>query len=88
MGEKKKIFFSVENLVLRHRQEISSLTVSRLYVSHASQVLCGISADLLIYRFEFRFPLKAKVLSFVNGVPKQKVFHNHHLIVLLCLKYY
>ena len=54
MGE--KLFFSIETLVLGHRQEIASLTVSRLHVSHASQVLCGCSADLLIYRFEVRFP--------------------------------
>ena len=50
------MFFSIETLVLGHRQEIASLTVSRLHVSHASQVLCGCSADLLIYRFEVRFP--------------------------------
>ena len=44
--KKKRIFFSVETLVLRYRQEIASLTVSRLHVSNASQVLCGFSAHL------------------------------------------
>ena len=62
MGE--KCFFSVEDLVLRQRQEIASVTVSRLHVSHARQVLCGCSADLVIYRFEVRFPLNAEILSF------------------------
>ena len=62
MGE--NFFFSVETLVLRHRQEIASLTVSRLHVSHARQVLCGCSADLVIYRFEVRLPLNAEILSF------------------------
>ena len=62
MGE--KCFFSVEDLVLRHRQEIASLTVSRLHVSHARQNLSGCSADLVIYRFEVRFPLNAEILSF------------------------
>ena len=61
MGEKKD-FFIVETLVMRNRQEIASLTVSRLHVSHASEFLCGFSADLLIYRFEVRFPLNAEVL--------------------------
>ena len=62
MGE--NFFFSVETLVLRHRQEIASLTVSRLHVSHARQVLCGCNADLVIYRFEVRLPLNAEILSF------------------------
>ena len=53
------MFFSVETLVLGHRQEITSLTVSRLHGSHASQVLCGCNADLLNYRFEVRFPFNA-----------------------------
>ena len=66
MGE--KFFFSVETLVLRHRQEIASLTVSRLHVSPARQVLCGCSADLVIYRFEVRFPLNAEILLLVNGL--------------------
>ena len=61
MGErKKKDFFSIETLVLRHQQEIANLTVSRLHVSHASRVLCGFSAGLLIYRFE---ALKVEMLS-------------------------
>ena len=75
MGEKKKDFFSVETLVLRHRQEIASLTVSRLHVSHTSRVLCGFSVGLLIYRFEVRFPLNAQVLSLVNRVQTQTFFH-------------
>ena len=46
-GKKRKDFFLVLRLVLRHRQEITSLTVSNLHVSHVSQVLCGFSTDLL-----------------------------------------
>ena len=86
--KKKKDCFSVETLVLRHRQEIESLTVSRLHVSHASRVLCGFSTGLLIYRFEVRFPLNAQVLSLLNRVPTQTFFHYNPPIVLLCLKYY
>ena len=75
MDEKKKDLFSVETLVLRHRRETASSTASRLHVSHASQVLCGFSADLLIYRFDVGFPFKAQVLSLVNRVPTQTFFH-------------
>ena len=83
MGEKKKKdCFSVKTLALRHRQEVASLTVSRLHVSHASQVLCGFSADLLIYRFEVQFLLNAQVLSLVNRIPTQTFFHYNPHIVL------
>ena len=86
MVDEKKDLCSVETLVVRHRQEIASSTVSRLHVSHASQVLCGFSADLLINRFEVGFPFKAQVLSLVNRVPTQTVFHYNPPIVLFCLK--
>ena len=56
MGEKKKDFFSVETLVLRHRQEIASLTVSRLHVSHASR-----AGSLWVQRWSAHLPVRGSI---------------------------
>ena len=79
MGEKN--LFSVETLVLRHRQEIGSLTMylMRVRFSVGAALICGSTGSI---------PVERRNLSLVNGDPTKTVFHYHPPIVLLCLKYY